>query len=239
MTSKQEALEEIIDIAKRHNLGPEEIERAFRENALTLKAKNEKVITRLLGYLGGIFIFSGVSVFITLQWEVMNSAARIIITLGSGFAALVFALFAITDERYDKAAAPMFIIAALLQPTGIFVAFHEFSTGGDWHLASFSVFAAMLTQQLIVFFHTRRIILLFASLCFASMLLWTLLDWMGFDEGVLWLILGGSLLFVTYAIDKTAHNVIAPFWYVLGAAAFLASAFELVRGTSIEPCLSG
>ena len=49
------------------------------------------VLVRVLGFLGGTFVFAGIGVFIALQWDDMNSAARIVVTLGSGLAAFILA----------------------------------------------------------------------------------------------------------------------------------------------------
>ncbi len=89
------------------------------------------LLTRLFGYLGGIFVLAGLGVFIEMQWALMNSFARIAVTLGSGIAVFVMALFADADERWKNVAVPLFLLAAVLQPMGILVAIAEFSKGGD------------------------------------------------------------------------------------------------------------
>ena len=76
------------------------------------------VLVRVLGVLGGTFVFAGVGVFIALQWDELNAAARVIVTLGSGLAAFVLAVLGTREPRFDKAAAPLFLMAAALEPPG-------------------------------------------------------------------------------------------------------------------------
>src|SRR6185295_15769523 len=104
------------------------------------------VLVRVLGVLGGRFVIAGISVFIALQWSEMNSAARVVITLGSGVSAFVLAILAAREERFDKAATPLLLIAGLLEPIGMLVAFQEFGSGGDWRVAGLITFGTMTLQ---------------------------------------------------------------------------------------------
>ena len=70
------------------------------------------VVVSVLGFLGGTFVFAGIGVFVALQWDSMNSAARVIVTLGSGLSALVLALLSARDVRFGKATAPLLLVAA-------------------------------------------------------------------------------------------------------------------------------
>ena len=130
MTAKKQALKEIAEIAREHDLTAAEVLEQLSPSEEASDSKSS-ILTRLFGYLGGIFVLAGLGVFIEMQWEAMNSLARITVTLGSGIAAFVMALFAVGDERREKTATPLFLLAALLQPTGILVAIDEFSRGGD------------------------------------------------------------------------------------------------------------
>jgi hypothetical protein len=118
--------------------------------------------------LGGIFVLAGLAVFIEMQWDAMNSIARITVTLGSGIAAFAMAFVAMGDERFEEAATPLFLLAALMQPIGILVAIDEFSTGGDERHAFLLTSGVLLVQQLLVFFNTKRTVLLFTGLLFAT-----------------------------------------------------------------------
>ena len=142
MKTRRAAIEQILEIARRHELDITDIETALRAEPEVRGASSGSLLGRILGYLGGIFIFSGLSIFTALNWDSMNSAARIIVTLGSGITLFVMALVASGDDRYSRVKTPLYLLAAVLQPVGILVAIDEFSSGGDWH------YAAMLTAAL-------------------------------------------------------------------------------------------
>ena len=126
------ALEQIVVLAREHRLTASEIGAALaHEPAPAHESHARTVIVRVLGYLGGTFVFAGIAAFIALQWDAMNAAARVVITLGPGIAAFVLATLATRDPRFDKAVPPLFLIAAALEPTGLLVAFNEFGSGGD------------------------------------------------------------------------------------------------------------
>ena len=125
MTGKAKVLDEIVAAARANDISIDEFAEAYARSPeipdSSTQDQKSAVLTRVLAYLGGTFVFAGLGVFIAMNWESMNFAARVVITLGSGIAAFVLALIAANDERYEKAATPLFLIAALLQPVGLLV----------------------------------------------------------------------------------------------------------------------
>ncbi len=233
MTAKEQALRQIADIAREHGLTSDDILTHLSPAEQGSDSKSS-ILTRLLAYLGGIFVLAGLGVFIEMQWEVMNSFARITVTLGSGIAAFVMALVAAGDERREKTATPLFLVAALLQPMGILVAINEFSRGGDERHAFLLTASVLLIQQALAFFKTRRTVLLFTSLIFGVWLYGTAMDLAALDEDLIFLTLGLSVLLISYSIDQTRHAVITPFWYFVSSSAMLIGLFSLLKDTAIE-----
>ena len=233
MTAKEQALKQIADIAREHDLTAAEILAQLSPSEEASDSKSS-ILTRLFGYLGGIFVLAGLAVFIEMQWESMNSIARITITLGSGVAAFVMALVAIADERWEKTATPLFLLAALLQPTGILVAIDEFSRGGDERHAFLLTSGVLLIQQTLTFLKTRRTVLLFMALIFAVCLYGTAMDLVDLAEDLIVFTLGLSVLLVIYSIDRTRHAAITPFWYFMSSAAMLSGLFSLIRDSVLE-----
>ncbi len=238
MTAKEQALQQIADIAREHNLTPPEI---LAELSPSKEASDSKstILTRLFGYLGGIFVLAGLGVFIEMQWEEMNAIARITITLGSGIATFVMALFAAEDERWEKTVTPLFLLAALLQPTGILVTLDEFSSGGDERHAILLTSGVLMIQQTLIFLKTRRTVLLFMSLIFAVSFYGTAMDLFDLDEDLIASTLGLSVLLVTHSIDRTRHAAITPFWYFVSSTAVMTGLFSLIRDSLLEICFLG
>jgi hypothetical protein len=187
-----------------------------------------------MGFLGGTFVFAGVGVFIALQWENMNSAARVVVTLGSGMAAFVLALLASRDARYEKAATPLFLVAAALEPTGMLVMFDEFGSGGDWRWAALVTTGTVGLQFGATFASMRRSTLLFFCLLFGTLFWWSAFDLMDMDDTLAALVLGATILLAAIGVDRTPHRVITPVWYLVGTAVFLFGLFDLVEDSPFD-----
>jgi hypothetical protein len=235
MDARTQALEEIVARARQHGLSAADVAAALGDAPEPIgESRIRSVLVRALGYLGGTFVFAGVGVFIALQWDSMNAPARIVITLGSGVAAFVLALLASRELRYDKAATPLFLMAAALEPTGMLVAFDELGSGGDWEWAALVTCATMALQFGGTFTALRRSTLLFLTVAFGLLFWYTAFDLLGADDEVMALVLGASLVLTAVGVDRTVHRVITPVWYLLGAAGFLYGLFDVVDGTPLE-----
>lgn len=234
METKDQAISKIHEIARQYGLTLTDLESAFTELDNGSPEPSSSLLGRILGYLGGIFIFAGLSVFISMNWETMNTAARIIITLGSGLAVFIMALVASADERYTRLKTPLFLIAAALQPTGILVAIDEFSSAGDWHFAVMITAGIMAFQQAAVFWQKRETTLLFTSLLFTLWFFGVTLDLVNVDEEFIALILGASTLSFCVGLERTPYRGLNSFWYLAGSAMFYLGLFEWVEHTVVE-----
>jgi hypothetical protein len=229
------ALTEIVTLARQHGLSSREISEAIGEaRPDTTAAPGRGILVRVLGFIGGTFVFAGVGVFVALQWESMNSAARVVITLGSGLAAFVMAVLASRDERYEKAATPLFLMAAALQPTGLLVLFSEFGSGGDWRWASLVPCGVMALQFAATFSALRRSTLVFMTVFFGGLFFLTMFDMLDVDDAFVALVLGASLVLTAIGVDRTPHRVVTPVWYLFGAMGVLYGIFDIVEGTLFE-----
>ena len=112
MSDKEEALQEIAAIARNNGITLAEITKALRD----LPARSSPgILSKLFGYLGGIFVFSGICIFVHMYWDDLNSAARVIVTLGSGYMLFIMALVTLAGLfllRRVSAAAPRSAAAA-------------------------------------------------------------------------------------------------------------------------------
>jgi hypothetical protein len=235
MTARMRALEDIAAIARQHGLTAAEIAAAIgAPPAAAQENRARAVLVRVLGFLGGTFVFAGIGVFIALQWSHMNSAARVVVTLGSGLAAFALAMIGSRESRFDKATTPLLLIASVLEPIGMLVAFQEFGSGGDWRVAGLITAGAMAVQFGATFGFLRRSTPLFMAVVFGTLFWWTALDLLDVDSKVIALVLGGSLILTAVGIDRTGHRDITPVWYLFGASAFLYGFFDAVERTPFE-----
>jgi len=239
MSGKEEAIIEIVDLANRFGISQNEISNALKKPDENVKKSNS--LMRLFTWLGGIFIFSGVSAYIFMFWGDMNSAMRIIITLGSGLTCYFLALAALNDERYKNSANVLFLIAAILETGGLFVTLYEiFGRSDDWHPASILVFSVMLIQQAATFISKKHVfMLLYTTIFFAAALFATILDYIEIDNDLTATITGFSLLCVCYGLIKTPYHYVMGFWYFIGSAIFFCGVFQLLEDSIIEVLFVG
>jgi hypothetical protein len=240
------ALEQIVVLAREHRLTASEIGAALAHEPAPARESppspdgfggaglGRTVIVRVLGYLGGTFVFAGIAAFIALQWDAMNAAARVVITLGPGIAAFALATLASRDPRFAKAVPPLFLIAAALEPTGLLVAFNEFGSGGDARWAALVTAGVVGIQFATIFSALRQSMLLFLAVFFGMLFWWTAFDLLGMDDEVGALVLGGSLMLAAIGADRTPHASITPPWYLVGGILFLYGLFDLVESTPFE-----
>lgn len=238
---RRRALADIARLASEHDLSLHEIEAALSGERPTREADEAEgggragVLIRVLSYLGGTFVFAGLAAFVGIHWAELNSAARIVITLGPGLAAFLLALAARGREDYGRAMPPLFLIAAALEPTGMTVAFGEFSTGGDWRHAGLVTAGAMALQFGLVHLALNRTVLWFLATVFGLIFEAIALDLIpGLPEEIVGLTVAATALLLAAHADRGAHAAAAPFWYFVGSAGLQISLFALVEDTAAE-----
>lgn len=230
-SERQEAIDRIAELARQHGISQEEIaERLEGGPMASSQGPTSSRLTMLLAYLGGIFVFSGLVTLTNMVWPDLSSAARVAITLGSGVILLVLALVADRDERFRRASLPLYLMAAVLQPAGLFVLLHEYSTGGDAALGSAAVFGAMSLQSALLFAQLRwtRTVLftvIYGVATFSSLMAWLDVSW-EFTT----LVVSISGLLVTIGIRQGEHRVLCPLLYPIFAFALACAAFDILHG---------
>jgi len=232
------ALDQIVALAREHGLTAADIGAAMSTGLpaapMQPDSRARTILMRVLGYLGGTFVFAGIAAFIALQWDTMNSAARVVITLGPGVAACVLAVLSSRDERFEKAVAPLFLIAAVLEPVGMLVAFNEFGSGGDARWAALVTAGVIGFQFGAIFGVLRQSMLLLFTVFFGTLFWMTAFDLIQMDDERGALAIGASLVLAAVGIDRTPHSVITPPIYLFGGMAFLYGLFDMVESTPFE-----
>ncbi len=234
--TKQEAISEIIRLTRQFDIGAEEITQGMMPVA-DASAKNVgSVVKRVFGYLGGVFILAGIGTYIAMFWPNMNSFTRVLVTFGSGFMCYMLAVIAMKDKpSYAKMVAPLLLIAALLQPTGLFVAIDEwFNSGSDERYAALFVFGVIGLQQFFTFRALKHWVLLFFAVGYGAIFVGTLMDIIDVPHIFAGLTIGTSLLCIAYSISKTAYHRTAGLWYFIGSVLFLYNMFDWVEGSPLE-----
>jgi hypothetical protein len=233
MSQKEEALQDIVALAHHHNITLVEITQALTQEK-AVKPQSTTILSKLFGYIGGIFVFAGIGVFISMYWADFSSAQRVITTLGTGLIAFFMGIACLMDNKYERAATPLFLMSALLQPTGILVMLQEYSSGGDVRHGLLFMASYMLIQQGATFWAKGRTVLAFSTIFFGCIFFTNLFDVMNVDEDLIGTVIGASLLCIAYALNQSRHLAIAPFWYFVGAMILMWSVFDAVKNTPFE-----
>ena len=234
MSLKEDALQDIVSLARHNHITLEEIAQALNTPQAQASKPSSGVLSKLFGYIGGIFVFAGIGVFISMYWDDFGSAARVIVTLGVGLVAFIMGMVSLGDKRYEKAATPLFLMASLLQPMGILVMLQEYSSGGDVRHGLAFMAAYMLIQQGMTFWAKRRTVLAFSAILFGCIFFANLFDIWDWDEEFIGMVIGTSLICIAYGLQQSRHLSIAPFWYFVGACILLWAVFDAVRNTPLE-----
>lgn len=230
MSERNDALASIVALARKHQIGIADIAAALSEEP----ARGTGVLVRVLSYIGATFVFAGIATFIAMQWDELGSAARVVVSLGSGLALFALALVALHDERYRIAATPLFIAAAVLIPVGLMVTFDEYGGDGDASTAWLITSAVVTAQFGLTYWRYRRTALLLITLFFGLSFWAVALDKVGLDGELTVMTLGAMALLLACALRKGDHAILAPLGFVFGAWAFLWGLFALVEGSIAE-----
>jgi hypothetical protein len=168
------------------------------------------------------------------MWDEMNSAERIVVTLGTGLAAMLLAYLASLSSAREKLTTPLFLIGVLAEPGGLVVALREFSTGGNETLGGLVVSGVMAAQCALYFATMRRGVVLFFALIFGGIALASALALLEVDEEFNALVVGVSYFLVTVAITRSKHEPITPFWFAVASVLILGSWFGVVHDKIAE-----
>lgn len=212
MSLKDDVLQDIVALMQHNKITLAEVSRALDDASMQMSAAPASVLSKLFGYIGGIFVFAGIGVFISMYWDDFSSASRVIVTLGTGLIAFVMGLFCLSEQKYERVATPLFLIASVLQPTGIMVMLDEYSSGDDVRHGLLFMAAYMLVQQGATFWAKQRTVLAFSAIIFGCIFFANLFDLWDLDEKLIGTVIGSSLLCLAYAIQRSKHMAIAPFW---------------------------
>jgi hypothetical protein len=239
MSARDDALVEIVELMRKHGLTTGEIASALDSDSHAGAARSSGILSRVFGYLGGTFVFVGLAIYIGMRWDDVGSTGRVLLTLGPGFCAFVLALVCIRKEAFAGAALPLFLIAALVQPTGILVMMKEFSQGGDLAYGVLFMNLLMVIQQGCAFWATRRTVLAFTTIIFAAGFTTVALDLLHVGHDLMGIVVGLSLGCVAWSLDRSPHRALAGPAYFVAALLFLGAWYHALRHSAIEVLFVG
>lgn len=233
--NRDDALAEIVAIAKRNQLNLDDITAALAVSPEQQhQEQSSQLLKTMLSYLGGILIFAGICIFVAMKWGDITVPSRIMLTLGVGFCLFIMGITCTRHANYERAATPLFLIAALLQPVGITVFLHEYAEVNDPSKGILVVSLIFMLQQGLVFIATRKTVLLLTTILFSLSFFAAAFDLLNVPYKTAWLVLSLSLLCVTWAINNSPYQAIASLLFLIASLAFFTVTFDIVRNQPYE-----
>jgi hypothetical protein len=233
VSAKDAALEQIAALTAAHGITVEEIDEYLQRRPRA--ARGGGLVAQLLAYLGGAFVFSGIGLLISFIWDDIGSAQRVILTFGTGLAAMILGMVSVRDVRFERAAAPLFLVAAFLQPFGLFVFLDEYMPqAGNPVVAAMAVFGTLAIQHALIFEVLRRSTLLFLGTTFGVAFLSSTLEFLDVDGEVAAVIVGLVALGAAWLVAQTSHVAVAPPWYFVGGGLLIGGWWAWFEGTAID-----
>jgi len=235
MSDKQDALIEVVDLITRHGLTIDEVSAALKGEPAFKAAKSGGILSRLFAYIGGTFVIVGLSIYVGMRWNDLDALGRVLVTLGPGFCLFVLALVCTTDARLERVSTPLFVLAALVQPTGIMVMLQEYSSGGEPAHGVLFMNGVMAIQQGCTFIARRRTVLALTTIFFTLGFFTIAFDLLGVHHNLIGLVMGASLICIAWSLDRSRHRSIAGLAYFFGSGIFLAAAWDWLHDTVADP----
>lgn len=232
--NKQDALQDILQIAQAHKITMADISDAFAHRNQLRKRTDSENISKLFAYIGSILVFSGVCIFLSMQWAQMSSAMHLLASLGCGFIIFLIALTTTKNARYEKASTPLFLIAFALESWGLSILVSDFGISHDTHHEIIFASFLMLIQQGCAFWWSRKTVLALTSVISFCALCITTLSLFGVLNQYFWTALGILLLKIGYDFERTPQKSLSPAAMFAGGILVLSGTFSIVNFLEIE-----
>ncbi len=236
--NKQDLLDQLVAKIQSGELSTAEIQQAIGTPVDTAKLEEESSsrLSAVLYFIGGGVVFMGMIFLIAQEWQGFSSAMKIFVTLGSGLAAFIVGVLLTSQERLGAAGPAFFLIAALLLPGGLFVAYDEFGVNVDGILAQIQIAGILFTGYLAAYLLMRKNTLLTFTFIFASWLFMASMEFLVRSAPMLdnWrfysytiLLLGLAYMLLAYSFANTERAALSGWLYSFGVIGFLSAALTL------------
>jgi hypothetical protein len=243
MIHKEDVIREIKILASRKGITKEEVVAAYEDGILMepppiqIEEKNT-MVSKILYYVGGAIVVAGIAIYTGQKWEMFSSVTRIAITLGSGVAMFMSAVFLAQNKQTIGVANAFHFIGGLLIPTGLYVLVHEYF-GDVFPRSVHSIIMGALAVSYVVSHKAMKsLILLIFSIIFGTLFYFAFVEyligasWFMFDLERLtmyeFLTVGATYLLLAYTFSKEAgRRILSGFLYGFGSLFFLGSTLAL------------
>jgi hypothetical protein len=240
---KQQLLGELRERIQDGLVSKYEVEQLFavtKEPSVSDRDASQRHVSlqQIIYYIGGGVVFIGLSVLISQNWDVFNTAVRILITLGSAVTAYVMAFLFSKREDTDGVAQPFFLISALLMPVGIGVSLYESQWSMSGNLAMIIISGLSLLIYSVSLKHFKSNLQLLFTIIFGTWLFYAVTAWLVEYDSSLYFrdsdfffyrafVVGVSYLLLGYYMQGGRYRLMSGPLFFFGSIALLGSALIL------------
>lgn len=237
VTDKPGALESIVQLMRKYDIAPAEVEAALHAPAaarpVPVQRSRGDIAKTLFIYLGAIFIFAGIGTYIGTFWASMGGVMRVFMTLGVGYILLIVLVSALHENRYPKLILPLALVSVFMMTGGWFVLIHEvFPHGNNWRAAVLAVFGVMALHQGALLGKFRLTVLAFTTLFFVYGFMQVGLDMLDVPFAYIAIVLGASLFLVATALEKSPFHLLAEPALLIGTVWMNSGLFDRIAVAS-------
>ncbi len=236
--NKQELLKELLAKIQNGELTVTEIQQAIGVSSDT-SSKDDEPSSRLstvLYFIGGGVVFLGMVFLIAQEWQRFSGTMKIFVSFGSGLAAFVVGVLLTSQKRLGAVGPAFFLIAALLLPGGLFVAYDELGVNIATVIAQIQIAGILFAGYLTAYLLMRENVLLTFAFIFGSWLFMASMDyfvrgvpifdhWRFFSYTIL--LLGLAYMLLAYSFAETERAALSGWLYSFGVMGFLSAALAL------------
>ncbi len=227
---KQPFLESVTEAGRAGVASEAEVLNAYRAGSRSERPALD--VSRILSYLGSGIVAIGIAIFVSQNWDALNVATHILVTLGVGVITFIAGNLLLRSQRTQLGLA-IHLIAAITLTLGLFVTFD--ALGWDVSQSSIGslIFGFLVVVYGIAYRVLRHSIFALGSVLSGSALFVTLTSWM--DQGVQLenferyqlVVLGLAWVLLGHFWSTRKEAVLTPYLYCFGLPMFFLSAILL------------
>lgn len=235
---KKELLRHIQSLASQRAITKDEVASAFdagMRGDVPERMFHQAGIAHILYYIGGAVVFLGISVLICQHWTALNSATKILSTLGSGIASYIAAVFLSREERFEFASRAFYFISALVMPLGLHVAFYVAGLDTGSYGAQSIISGILLATFILSYLANRKTVFALFNIIFGTWLFFSFISLLvggrpDFNwEFSAYRVLCAGLVYALlgYHFSETPRRALTGALYGIGVFCFLGAALAL------------
>ncbi|MFC1563620.1 DUF2157 domain-containing protein [candidate division KSB1 bacterium] len=238
---KETFLEQLREAVRKGIVTKKDILNAYGEVLNETGKADEKrfSISRILNYVGGAIIIAGISILIGQNWDILNSASKILATLGSGIAVYITGTLLYRYEKFRLTSLAFYLVSSAVIPIGLYIIFDIAGYNKDALISQSFYSSVMLIIFGITFFLRSHILFLLFNMVYGT---WLFISFTGYLVEVnpvlatpaffqiRLVLIGLSCIFIGYYLKEGNYSGLTHWVYSIGIIGVLTAMIDMCGG---------